>query len=71
MSFYETPDGIDWLNLSQSSRDTSQGTELVNLPMEERVGKMNAITNPLHNSFKIKDNSLTERNYHRNKKYVP
>jgi hypothetical protein len=31
---------------------------------------MNAITNRLHNSFKIKDNSLTGRNYERNKKYV-
>ena len=36
MFLYETPDGIYWLNLSQSSRDTSQGTELVSLPMEER-----------------------------------
>ncbi len=35
-SLYETPDGIDWLNLSQSSRGTSQGTELVSLPMEKR-----------------------------------
>ena len=43
------------------------------LPTEEwrTVGKMNAITNRLHNSFKIKDNSLTGRNYERNKKYVP
>ena len=43
--------------------------------MEERrtVGKMNgtAIANWLQNSFKIKDNSLTGRNYERNKKYVP
>ena len=36
-----------------------------------RAGKMNAITNRLHKSFKIKDNSLTGRNYERNKKYVP
>ena len=35
------------------------------------VGKMNAITNRLHNSLKIKDNSLTGRNYERYKKYVP
>ena len=35
------------------------------------VGKMNAIANRLHNSFKIKDNSLTGRYYERNKKYVP
>ena len=33
------------------------------------VGKINAITNRLHNSFKIKDDSLTGRNYERNKKY--
>jgi hypothetical protein len=30
------------------------------------VGKMNAITNRLQNSFNIKDNSLTGRNYERN-----
>jgi hypothetical protein len=35
------------------------------------VGKMNAITNRLHNSFKIKDTSLTGRNYEQNKKYIP
>ena len=37
--------------------------------MEEREGKMNAKTNRLHNSFKVKDDGLTGRNYReRNKK---
>ena len=53
----------------ESSRGTSQNSSVYR--WKSGVGKMNAIANRLHNSFKIKDNSLTGRNYERNKKYVP